>query len=193
MTRIHSVVIALAVGVAVASCSRTPVVENGQATDEGVAKIALPEEQLRFMLGQTVMGTMTGPMSLAALGLDRGCDIFDDATDRAVASNLPQWRANLIQAYRQHIPRAELAEAVGKSPRAARDQLSSYLPAIGSDMKRASEPILKKASTEILSAMFDEASKVDRASIDQNARERDLQRMKTEGKICGVGRQGEAS
>ena len=193
MTRARSVIIALAIGVASASCSRTPAVENGQATDDGVAKIALPEEQLHFMLGQTVMGTMTMAMSLATLGLDRGCDIFEQAADRAVASNLPQWRANLVQAYRQHVPPAELAEAVGKSPRAARDQLTSYLPAIGSDMKRASEPILKKASTEVLSAMFDEASKVDTTGIDQNARERDLQRLKTEGKICGVARQGDAS
>jgi hypothetical protein len=189
----RSVVIGLAAAVAAASCSRPPTVENGQATDHGVARIALPEEQLRFMLGQNVLGTMTAPMSLARLGLDRGCDIFEEATERAVASNLPQWRANLIQAYRQNVPPPELAEAVGKSPRAAHEQLGSYLPDIGLDMKQASAPILKKASSEVLSALFDEAYKADRANIDENARMRDLQRMKSEGKICGVDRQAAAS
>ena len=180
--------ILLALGLSVSSCSGPPAVANGVATDDGVTAIALPEEQLRYMLGKTVMGSQSGPMALYALGLDRGCDIFEEATDRAVERNLPQWRANLIRAYRQNVPAAELAEAVEKSPRAARDDLSSYLSAIGSEMKQASDPILFKATAEILAEMAGEAGNVDRASIDESERRKDLQRMKAEREICGVGR-----
>jgi hypothetical protein len=184
---------ALVIALAATACSRAPALENGVATDAGVAAIALPEEQLRFMVGQTVMGSQSGPMALYALGLDRGCDVFKEAADQAVASHLPQWRASLIQAYRDSVPPEELAAAVDKSPRAAREHLRSYLPAIGSAMKRASEPTLVEASTEIISTMSNEAAKVDAASIDQTERQQDLQRMKTEGKICGVGRSQEAA
>jgi hypothetical protein len=185
--------IALSASLTAASCSESAAVENGVATDGGIEAIALPEDQLRYMLGRMVMGSQSGPMALYALGLDRGCNIFEEAAEQAVERNLPQWRANLIQAYRQNVPDAELAEAVGKSPRDAREDLRSYLSAIGSEMKQASDPILMKASTEVVAVMAGEAAKVDRASIDQSERQRDLQRMKTEGEICGVGRKGGAS
>ncbi|MCL6699732.1 hypothetical protein LZ496_13185 [Sphingomonas sp. NSE70-1] len=180
----------MAIGLPVPSCAGPPAVANGEATDDGVAAISLPEEQLRYMLGRTVMGTQSGPIAIFALGLDRGCDIFDEAADRAVARNLPKWRANLIRAYRQNVPAAELAEAVEKSPRAARDDLSPYLSAIGSEMKQASDPILMRATAEVLAEMAGEAGSVDRTSIDEAERRKDLQRMKAEGEVCGVGRKG---
>ena len=179
---------AIAALLVVAACSREGAVENGMATDEGIAAIALPEEQLRFMLGQTVMGSQSGPMALYVLGLDRGCEVFEKARDQAVERHLPQWRANLVAAYRNNVPPEKLADAVGSSPRGAQRQLASYLPTIGSEMQRASAPLLTTASTLVITQMSDEAGKIDRASIDQSERQKDLERMKSEGKICGVGK-----
>ena len=176
----------LAVALAAASCSGADAVENGVATDDGIAAIALPEEQLRFMLGQTVMGSQSGPMALYTLGLDRGCEVFEEARDQAVKRQLPQWRTNLIEAYRDNVPAEQLANAVGSSPRAAQKQLASYLPAIGSAMQRASGSLLSTASTQVITEMSNEAGKVDPTSIDQAERQRNLERMKSEGKICGV-------
>ena len=180
--------ILLAATFAAVSCSGSAVVENGVATDEGIAAIALPEEQLRFMLGQTVMGSQSGPMALYALGLDRGCEVFEKARDQAVEHHLLSWRTNLVDAYRDNVPAEQLADAVSSSPRAAQRQLASYLPAIGSAMQRASAPLLSRASTEVISEMSNEARNVEPASIDQFERQKELDRMKSKGKICGVGR-----
>ncbi len=180
-----ALVIAAALGVA--SCSGAAAVENGVATDEGIAAIALPEEQLRFMLGQSVMGSQSGPMAMYALGLDRGCEVFEEARDKAVEQNLPQWRTNLVAAYRNSVPADQLASAVESSPQAAQRQLASFMPAIGSAMQRASASLLSAARTQVITAMSKEADKVDPNSIDQADRQRGLERMKSEGKICGVG------
>jgi len=134
------------------------------------------------------MGSQSGPMAIYALGLDGGCKIFEEARDKAVQSQLPQWRTNLIGAYRDNVPVDQLASAVGSSPRASQKLLASYLPAIGSAMQRASAPLLSTASTQVITAMSNEASKVDATSIDQAERQKDLERMKAEGQICGVGR-----
>jgi len=182
--------IMIAVALASASCSGSTEVENGVATDEGIAAIALPEDQLRLMLGRTVMGSQSGPMALYALGLDRGCEVFEKARDRAVERHLPVWRTNLVAAYRANVPPEKLANAVGSSPRGAQRQLASYLPAVGSEMQRASAALLNTASAEVVADMSNEAGKVNRASIDQSERQKDLERMKSEGKICGVGKTG---
>ncbi len=55
-------------------------------------------------------------------------------------------------------------------------------------MQQASATLLNTASTEVIAEMSKEAGKVDRASIDQSERQKDLERMKSEGKICGVGK-----
>jgi hypothetical protein len=179
----------LAVGMALVAgaCSRADAVRNGVATDEGIAAIALPEEQYRSMLKRGTVGTMSGPMYLATLGPKEGCDLLHQTVEKEVQRNLPQWRANLIAAHRDNVPADELAEAVQKSPRRARSMLEPYVPAIGSAMKAASGPLLRNSGIEVLSAMGDAAGKVDRASLDLQARERELAEIKRTRKICGVG------
>jgi hypothetical protein len=158
------------------------------ATDEGIAAIALPEGQYRDFVKRSALATQSGPMYLGLLGLDKGCDVLDAAADKVVEKNLPQWRANLIAAYRDNVPPAQLAEAVQRSPRPARSMLQQHVPAIGASMQAASEPLLKASAVEVLESLSAEAAKVDRNSIDMEERQRDLARMKASGKICGVGR-----
>jgi hypothetical protein len=177
----------LAVLLVASGCSRADFVKDGVATDEGIAAIALPEAQYRDMLKRSALGTMSGPMFLAKLGVDDGCDLLDDAVDKEVDKNLPTWRANLIAAYRDNVPAKQLAEAVQRSPRRARTMLEPYRPAIGSAMKSSSEPLLKSSSVEVLKAMGDVALTVDSTSTDTQARMRYLAHIKASREICGVG------
>ena len=170
-----------------AACSNPDAVRNGVATDEGIADIALPEEQYRDMLKRNVVGTMSGSIFLARLGLDKGCELLDQEVDKVIERNLPRWRANLIAAYRNNVPADQLAEAVQKSPRSARSMLGRFGPAISNEMKNASEPLLRGSAVAVLEAMGNVALDTDRASIDMEARQRDLARMKAQGQICGVG------
>ena len=127
-------------------------------------------------------------MYVAILGMHDGCDVLDGAIDTAVAKNLPQWRSNLIAAYRDSVPPSQLAEAVQESPSRARSMLHDNLPAIGASMQAKSTELLKSSAVEALGSLSDAASKVDRASIDWKDRERDLADIKASGQICGVGK-----
>ena len=180
--------LAMAIALAGAACSRSDAVSNGMATDDGIAAISQPEVQYRDFLKRAAVGTQSGAMYLGLLGLDKGCDVLDGAVDKVIEKNLPQWRANLVAAYRDNVPPAQLAEAVQKSPRSARSQLQQHVPVIASSMQAASEPLLKSSAVEVLELLSAEAAKIDRNSIDMEDRQRDLARMKTSGKICGVGR-----
>ncbi|MDQ3140180.1 MAG: hypothetical protein M3Q15_05590 [Pseudomonadota bacterium] len=155
------------------------------ATDEGIAAIALPEEQLRYMLAQTVLTTQTAGMQFYALGYDEGCRIFEDAVDTAVDRHLPQWRVNLAVAYRDKVPSTELAKAVNESPKVAREMLSGHLTAVGTDMQTSSKSLLSQARNEVLEALFAAGSKIDRGSIDPERRAAELRDITAERKICG--------
>jgi hypothetical protein len=95
-----------------AACSREERVKDGIATDDGIAAIALSEEQYRDMLKRSFLSTQSGSLTLAVLGLDEGCDVLDSAVDEVVKRDLPQWRANLVAAYRSNVPADQLAQAV---------------------------------------------------------------------------------
>ena len=182
------IAIALAVLLSAGACSRSDATANGVATDDGIAAVALPDEQYRDFLKRSVLGTQSGAMSVGLLGLDEGCGVLDDAVDKTVEKNLPQWRANLVAAYRQHIPADQLAAAVERSPRRARSMLQPYLPAIGRAMQQSSEPLLASSTVEVLDVVHSAAAKADRASVDMAARQRDLERLKASGEMCGVGK-----
>jgi hypothetical protein len=171
-----------------AACSRPDAVANGIATDAGIAAIALPEEQYREMLKRSTLATQSAAMFLGILGMDKGCDVFDAAVEKTVDENLPQWRSNLVAAYRDNVPPSQLAEAVQESPPRAQSMLQENLPAIGASMQAKSTDLLKSSSVEVLASLSDAASKVDRASIDWKDRERDLAEIKASGQICGVGK-----
>ena len=179
---------ALAMAMLLVACSRPDATSNGIATDDGIAAIALPEEQYRDMLKRGVLVTQSGAIHIGALGLDKGCAVLDDAVEKVVQEHLPQWRANLIAAYRENVPADRLAEAVEKSPRRAHSMLESYMPAIGSAMKERSQPLLESSGVEVLQATGAAASKVDRKSTNLADRQKELDAVKASGKICGVGK-----
>ena len=187
MRKTAGMAIALLLLVLAAGCSRSNATVNGVATDEGIAAIALPEEQYRDMLKRSALGTQSGAISLGVLGLDEGCDVLDGAVERVVEKNLPLWRTNLIAAYREQVPADQLARAVKRSPRQARSILQQHLSSIGRAMQHSSEPLLQTSSAEVLESLSSVAAKVNRATIDMATRERDLARMKTSRQICGVG------
>ena len=170
---------------ALASCSSPSSTENGKATDEALAAIALPEEQFRALLRQSVLVTQSAGMHMYALGLEDGCNVLDEAVDEVVGENLPQWRSNLLAAYRASVPEEQLARAVEAGPRAAREMLAEHLPELATAMQRASEPLLKEAAVEVLTATGEAAAKVDRASVDGAARQKELQSALASGQICG--------
>ena len=168
-------------------CSRVDHVKDGLATDDGIAAIASPEGQFRELLKRSVVGTQSGAMFIGMLGLKEGCDVLDDAVDKVVDRNLPQWRANLIAAYRDIVPPDQLADAVQKSPRQARAMLQPHVLAVGGAMKRASDPLLRSSGVEVLTLMGEAASKAGAASSDAQARQGDLAQLRTSREICGVG------
>jgi len=180
--------LAAAVMLATTSCSGADRIKDGVATDEGIAVIADPEGQYRDLLKRSFLATQSGPVTLGILGLDDGCDVLDSAVDAVQKRNLPQWRANLVAAYRNNVPPDLLAEAVQKSPRRARSILQPHVAAIGNSMKQSSEPLLESSTVEVLGATFAAAGKVDKASRDMTARQKDLAKIRTSDEICGVKR-----
>jgi hypothetical protein len=183
----HARVPSILLLLAAAACSPSEATRDGVATDEGIAAIALPEEQLREMLKRTFLGTQSGPMHLYALGMDNGCEVLDDAVDATVERRLPEWRANLIKAYRDNVPADELARAVEESPPGARSMLQPRMSAIGTAMQRSSEQLLQSSSAEVLEATGAAAEQVDLSSVDQSQRERELASASASGEICGIG------
>jgi hypothetical protein len=161
---------------------------GGVASDEAIARIALPEEQLRFMLPRAILSTQTAPMAIYALGMEEGCKVMDAAVDGAVTKNLRSWSDNLIAAYRTNVPAEVLASAIGKSPSSARRELRAYLPVIGRTMEASSRPLLEKASVAAIDEMMAKASKIDVASVSAAERQRELSAARATGEICGVGR-----
>ena len=171
-----------------AACSREERVKDGVATDEGIAAIASPEDHYRELLKRSFLATQSGPIMLGVLGLDDGCHALDSAVDAVVKRNLPQWRANLIAAYRNNVPAAQLAEAVQKSPRRARSTLQPHVAAIGNSMKQMSLPLLENSNIEVLGSTFAASSRVDKSSRNMAARQKDLARIRAADEICGVRR-----
>ena len=180
------VTLPIAILLLAAGCSRSEATSNGIATDDGIAAIALPEEQYRDLLKRSAMMGQSGPMALYALGFDKGCEVLDESVDKVVGKNLPQWRASLIASYRKHVPAQQLAEAVQMSPSDARSSLQAHLPAIAASMKSESEPLLAKSFVEVVKSLTEAAAKVDRTSIDMAARKSELERVKASREICGV-------
>jgi len=60
-------------------------------------------------------------------------------------------------------------------------------------MQHSSEPLLKSASVEVLEKTGEAAAKVNMATVDAQARQKEFQAMMASGKICGVGRSQEAA
>ena len=175
----RALLITLAVSIAAPALAQT-------ASDEAIAKIALPKEQLSGMLADAVFKDRSMAIHAFLLGIEPTCKVYAGAADKAVAKHLPLWRANVLRAYRQIVPAQTLAQAVAEGP-AGRNRITEYMPQIGAVMEQSSGRLLKQSATEVLREIGSAAAGVNPAKVDQKARIAELQeQIAKTGKLCGV-------
>ena len=176
---IRAVLIALAVSFATPALAQTP-------SDEAIAKIALPKEQLSGMLADAVFKDRSMAIHAFLLGIEPTCKVYAAAADKSVAKHLPLWNANVLRAYRQIVPAQTLAQAAAAGP-AGRNRIAEYMPQIGAVMEQSSGGLLKQSATEVLREIGSAAASVNPAKVDQKARIAELQeQIAKTGKLCGV-------
>lgn len=161
----------------------TPAV--AQVSDEAIVAAALPDTQFRGFLMRTVAGTDTFKRAFVALGAERGCAVFAPAFQTTYDKHLPTWRANMVAAWRAHIPAELLEQAVEAGPGEAGRIAAPHAEAVGGAMEASSKPVLTEASAEVLAALAEQAKSVDAASIDQEARIAELEALDARN-FCGV-------
>lgn len=145
-----------------------------QVSDEAIVAAALPDTQFRGFLMRTVVGTDTFKQAFVALGAERGCAVLAPAFQTTYDKHLPTWRANMVAAWREHIPTKLLEKAVEAGPGEAGRIAAPHADAVGGAMEASSKPVLTEASAEVLAALAEQARDVDLSSIDQAARVAEL-------------------
>lgn len=158
---------------------------TAQVTDEAIVAAALPDTQFRGFLMRTVAGTDTFKRAFIVLGAERGCAAFAPAFQASYAKHIPTWRANMVSAWREHIPAELLEKAVGAGPGEAGRIAAPHAAAVGGAMEASSKPVLTEASAEVLAALAEQAKAVDVASVDQAARITELEKLDARN-FCGV-------
>ena len=158
---------------------------SAQVSDEAIVAAALPDTQFRGFLMRTVAGTDTFKRAFVALGAEQGCAAFVPAFQTTYDKHLPTWRANMVAAWRAHIPAELLEKAVEAGPGEAGRIAAPHAEAVGGAMEASSKPVLTEASAEVLAALAERAKDVDMASIDQKARIAALETLDTRN-FCGV-------
>ncbi|MHA3839597.1 hypothetical protein ACX0GZ_00020 [Sphingomonas aestuarii] len=156
-----------------------------QVSDEAIVAAALPDTQFRGFLMRTVAGTDTFKRAFIALGAERGCALFTPAFQATYDKHIPTWRANMVSAWRAHIPAELLEQAVEAGPGEAGRIAAPHAEAVGGAMEASSKPVLTEASAEVLAALAEEAKAVDMASVDQTARIAELEALDARN-FCGV-------
>lgn len=156
-----------------------------QVSDEAIVAAALPDTQFRGFLMRTVAGTDTFKRAFVALGAERGCAVFTPAFQATYDKHIPTWRANMVSAWREHIPAELLEKAVEAGPGEAGRIAAPHAEAVGGAMEASSKPVLTEASAEVLAALAEQAKAVDLASVDQAARIAELEALDARN-FCGV-------
>ena len=158
-----------------------------EPTDDAIAAIALPEAQLRGMLARTVFSTQTMAMGAFTLGIPEACAVTRPAFEQAVQTELPRWRANLIQAYRTTVPKDTLVAAAAGGLTNGSPLLLPHLSAIGSAMQLASEPVLKEAAALVLTSVMTKAGQADPSKVDKTKRMDEMKQAMADGSLfCGL-------
>ena len=158
---------------------------TAQVTDDAIVAAALPDTQFRGFLMRTVAGTDTFKRAFIALGAERGCAAFVPAFQVTYDKHLPTWRANMVAAWRAHIPADLLEKAVEAGPGEAGRIAAPHAEAVGGAMEASSKPVLTEASAEVLAALAEQAKDVDMDSVDQPARIAELEALDVRN-FCGV-------
>ena len=148
-----------------------------------MAAIALPEPQLRMMLARVLFTGQTVAMSSYALGPKGACDILRPAFQKAVTQTLPQWRANLVKAYRDNVPASDLARAASGSLLASATVLQPFRSQIGDAMERDSKSLLIKAMEISLMPVATAAGKIDIKKVDGATRMAEMKQAQADGSL----------
>jgi hypothetical protein len=156
------------------------------ASDDAIAKIALPKEQLSGMLAEAVFNDRSMAINAFLLGIAPACKAYADAADKSIAKHLPLWRTNVLRAYRQIVPAETLTQAVSEGL-AGRSRIAEYMPQISAVMEQSSAGLLKQSASEVLREIGSAAAGVNPAKVDQKGRVAELQeQIAKTGKLCGV-------
>ena len=158
---------------------------TAQVTDEAIVEAALPDTQFRGFLLRTVSGTDTFKRAFVALAAEQGCATFVPAFQATYDKHLPTWRANMVAAWREHIPAELLEQAVAAGPGEAGRIAAPHAEAVGGAMEASSKPVLTEASAEVLAALAEQAKDIDMNSVDQTARIAELEALDARN-FCGV-------
>lgn len=178
-TALLAICAAVMVGTAAPALAQDP-------TDEALAKIALPKEQLNAMLADAVFRDRSMAINAFLLGIEPTCKVYAAAADKAMTKYLPAWRKNLLAAFRTVVPTTTLTAAAAEGP-IGRNRLGAYMDQIGAAMEQSSQSILDQSSAEVLREIGTAAAGVNPGKIDQQARMRELQeQIAKTGKLCGV-------
>lgn len=179
MRRLLTLCAAAAFGMAAPAQAQDP-------SDEALAKIALPKEQLTAMLADAVFTDRSMAINAFLLGIEPTCKVYGVAADKAMAKYLPVWRKNLLAAFRTVVPADTLTSAAAEGP-IGRNRLADYMNQIGAVMERSSQTILDQSRAEVLREIGAAAANVNPGKIDQQARMRELEeQIAKTGKLCGV-------
>jgi hypothetical protein len=158
---------------------------KGPASDGAIVAFTAPEAQFRTILSALIFKTQSMSLAGYSLGIERRCAVVRPVFEAAIKQNLPAWRANLINAYRENVPEATLASALAGGS-ADRQALRAYIGKIGAQMQGASTPILQKAVGEVLKPVVDAAMLIDRNTVDGAARVRELKAATPDSLYCGL-------
>lgn len=170
---------ALALGTATPGLAQSP-------SDEALTKIALPKEQLSGMLAEAVFQDRSMAINAFLLGIEPVCAVYARAADKSVAKYLPQWRTNVLRAYREIVPAETLARAAADGA-GGRARLTSYMGQIGAVMEQSSGALLKQSTADVLREIGSAAAGVNPATVDQKTRMAELKdQIAKTGKLCGV-------
>jgi hypothetical protein len=175
----RAVLIALAAAMATPAMAQTP-------SDDALAKIALPKEQLAGMLAEAVFKDRSMAINAFLLGIEPTCKAYAVAADKSMVKHLPLWRTNVLRAFREVVPAEKLSQAVAEGP-VGRNRLSEYMDQIGTVVERSSGGLLKESTSEVLREIGSAAAGINPAKVNQQARIAELQeQIAKTGKLCGV-------
>jgi hypothetical protein len=161
--------------------------EADELEDAEIDAIALPEAQFRQMLLMATMRTIPVSRSLATSGITAHCARFAPIFDKTIAANLPQWSANLREAYHAHVPQAELQRAVEAGTVAGAVIIAPYLEQIGGQMQEESMPLLHSSAAAMLEELFEATPDTPVEEIDMEARTAEIEAGIADGSVfCGL-------
>lgn len=161
--------------------------QEASPSDLQLERLVRAEPNFRQILIIGLSRTQTMNIATYNLGVERRCELLRPLFDAAITAHLPQWRANLIAAYRQAVPVDVLTQAVEQNDTAAALTLAPYANTIGSQAQAANLPVLQEAMRTIVPSVGEAALEVDPGTVNRDARVAEVQAAMADRSIlCGL-------